>query len=285
MKRILLPTDFSKNAYNAIRYALRLYQDQPCAFYLLNTYTPATYIEGATLTSGYTALQLEQMAATNSKMGLDKTEDRIRKEFHNPKHVIKKISSFNMLVSEINSVVTSLGMDLIVMGTKGATGAKEVFIGTQTMYTIKKVKCPVIAVPENFEYTDPKELLFVTDFKCNPDNRFLHDLKDIADDHNARVNFLNVHYHEDLSEEQELTKDYMDRYFGTTSHVFHTFQDVDIEEAIDTFQKEHRINLLSMIHNKHSFFENLLFKPVINQIAFHTSVPFLVIPSEQRINS
>lgn len=139
MKRILLPTDFSENAYNAIRYALKLYEHESCTFYLLNTYTPAAYFTGTTLPNSYSALQLEEIAATNSKRGLDETEKRINAEFHNPKHIIGKLSSFNLLVSEINSVVKSLGIDVIVMGTKGATGAKEVFIGTQTMYTLSLI--------------------------------------------------------------------------------------------------------------------------------------------------
>ena len=43
MKKILLPTDFSDNAWNAIEYALKLFKDEVCTFYLLNTYTPAVY--------------------------------------------------------------------------------------------------------------------------------------------------------------------------------------------------------------------------------------------------
>ena len=43
MKRIVLPTDFSKNAFNAITYALKLFKDIECTFFLLNTYTPPVY--------------------------------------------------------------------------------------------------------------------------------------------------------------------------------------------------------------------------------------------------
>ncbi|NNJ82520.1 MAG: universal stress protein, partial [Flavobacteriaceae bacterium] len=57
----------------------------------------------------------------------------------------------------------------------------------------------------------------------------------------------------------------------------------DVQGAIEKFQVKHKINLLVMIHNRHNFFENLLFKPVINEIAYHTNIPFLVIPSEERM--
>ena len=43
MKKIILPTDFSENAFNAICYAVQLFKEETCTFYLVNTYTPAIY--------------------------------------------------------------------------------------------------------------------------------------------------------------------------------------------------------------------------------------------------
>ncbi|RLD30551.1 MAG: universal stress protein [Bacteroidetes bacterium] len=283
MKRIILPTDFSENAFNAIRYALRLFEKELCTFYLLNTFTPAAYYVGINAVSTYSALQLEQMASKNARIGLDTVEDRINEEFTNPKHIFVKLAAFNLLTSEIISLVESHDIDMVVMGTKGATGAKEVFMGTQTMYTIKKVKCPVIAVPSDFHYEIPKEILFSTDFKFDPENRFLPIVRDISEQHTARVNILNAYYGEPLNDTQNGNKDFLDSYFQSTAHIFHISEGVDVIEAVEEFQIKHKINFLVMIHNRHSFFENLLFVPVINQIAYHTHVPFLVIPSEERM--
>ena len=60
MKRILLPTDFSENAFNAIVYAVQLFKDEKCTFFLLNTYTPAAYHTGM-MADSYSALQLENI--------------------------------------------------------------------------------------------------------------------------------------------------------------------------------------------------------------------------------
>ena len=43
MKHILLPTDFSDNSWNAITYAIQLFKDEACVFFILNTYTPIIY--------------------------------------------------------------------------------------------------------------------------------------------------------------------------------------------------------------------------------------------------
>lgn len=285
MKRIILPTDFSENAFNAIRYAVRLFEKETCTFYLLNTFTPSAFYVGMNTINTYSALQLEEIASKNSQRGLDEVEKEIKENFSNPKHIFVKLAAFNLLASEIINLTDTYDIDLVVMGTKGATGAKEVFLGTQTMYTIKKVKCPVIAVPSDFHYEVPKEILFATDFKFNQENKYLSLVKELACNHIARVNILNAYYGEPLSEAQEADKDFLDSYFESTAHIFHTAEGVDVIGAVDEFQIKHKINFLVMIHNRHSFFENLLFRPVINQLVHHAQVPFLVIPSEKRIKS
>ena len=282
MKRILLPTDFSENAANAISYAVQLFKEEECIFYLLNTYTPAAYHTGMMVDS-YSALQLEDITRKNSLKGLDRIEKELIKEYNNPKHKFEKLSSFNLLVSEITSAIETYSLDLIIMGTQGATGAKEVFLGTHTMYTIKKAKCPVIAVPSGFTFHTPKEILFATDFRFHTTNKYLHILKDICELHVSRLNILNAYYGVPLDADQNITKDYLDEYFKDNAHLLHMSIGIDVVEAVEAFQVRSKINFLVMIHNKHSFFENLLFKPVINDFVFHTKVPFLVIPSEDRL--
>jgi len=282
MKRILLPTDFSDNAFNAIQYALQFFKDEECRFYLLHTFTPVSYNVGY-LIENPMPYGMEDIAMMNSKREMDRTEEKIKEEFNNPKHSFEKISAFNMLVNEIIDTVDQYNIDLIVMGTKGATGAKEIFIGTHTMYTIKKVKCPVLAIPSGFEYEKPKEILFPTDYHFSITNIHLSSIKKICDIHNSRLHILNAYYGVPLDGNQEETKDYLDTYFKENAHIFHIADGMDVIEAVEDFQKMNIINLLVMVHNKHSFFENLLFKPVINQIAYHANIPFLVIPSEKRM--
>ena len=104
---------------------------------------------------------------------------------------------------------------------------------------------------------------------------------DIAKTHNARVNILHVFYENNLSEKQEKNLTKLTNYLKKVVHLFHNIKNKNIPEAITDFQHKNRINLLVLINNKHSFFENLFFKNTINQIGFHLNVPFLVIPSKK----
>jgi nucleotide-binding universal stress UspA family protein len=282
MKKILLPTDFSENAFNASSYALQLFAQDECTFYLLHTYTPVASNAGM-LVNAYSALQLEEVTRDAAIHSMDVLEKKLRKEYPNPKHTFVKITTFNLLVSEIVACVKEYKIDLIVMGTQGATGAKEIFIGTHTMFTIKKVKCPVIAVPSGYKFELPKEILFATDYRFYPRNKYLRFLKKFCISHDSKLNLLNAFFGNPLDADQLKMKAYLDDYFQKISHLFHIVEGSDIANAIKVFQEKQKINLLVMIHNKHGFFENLLFKPVINEMVYHTNVPFLVMPSKKKM--
>lgn len=278
MKNILLPTDFSKNALNAIEYAVQLFKNDNCTFHLLHTYTPMAY-NSATLADGYSTMLIEEATRKNSENALAEIEDQLKQKFNNPKHIFEKRSAFNLLTNEIEAIVKERTIDLIIMGTKGATGAQEVFLGTNTMYTIKKSKCAVVAVPEGFTYTDPKDVLFPTDFKFSIENKFLPLLKSICTSHKSRLSILNIYLGKPLESSQMETKDKLEEFFRNNTYLFQEMENIDIAEAVEQFQIKHKIDFLIMIQNKHSFFENLIFKPVVTQMVYHTNVPFMVIPS------
>jgi hypothetical protein len=99
--------------------------------------------------------------------------DKIQSQFPNPKHSIKGQVFFNLLLTEMENLINEKDIDVVVMGTQGATGAKEVFIGIQTMCAIKKLNCPLLAVPANFNCEAPKDILFPTDFNQRKTNTYL----------------------------------------------------------------------------------------------------------------
>ena len=278
MKKILLPTDFSKNSWNTIAYALQLFKNEACTFYLLNTYTPVIYHVEYVLVDP-AQFGLGDVIRENSQKQLKDFEVRISKEFKNPKHKVESLAAFNTLVSEIKEIVEQKAIDYVVMGTKGATGATEVLFGSNTVHVFKNVKCPILAIPEGFKFETPYEILFPTDYELDYQDYHLKPMG-IISLYNTRVNILNVSYGYELSEIQNSNKEILEKYFKKTAHLFHSVSNQELPEAISNFQLKNKINLLVMINNKHSFFENLFFKSTINQIGFHLNIPFLVIPSK-----
>lgn len=277
MKNILLPTDFSENSWNAIKYAIQLYKNETCTFHLFNAYTPIIYHVEYVLVNP-AQFGLGDAVRDASLVSLDKLVQRIDKKFgDNPKHKFETIARFDALISGVKELIQERDIDLIVMGTQGATGAKEVLFGSNTVQVFKNVKCPILAIPSNFEYESPLEILFPTDLEVDYKMTQINLLKQIAESHHSRVNVMHVSTGYDLTDLQQKNKLELESMFKSAAYLFHDVEVMDIDEAINIFQNKAKINLLVMINNKHSFFENLFFKSTISQIGFHLSVPFLII--------
>ena len=280
MKKILLPTDFSDNARNAIHYALNLFKDVTATFYLLHTYTPVIYSYDYRMSSGGYLGEITDIVKENANEKLREIEKEVTDKFHNQNHHFEIVSSFNLLTDEIKDRVERNSIDLIVMGTKGATGAKEILFGTNTIHIIQKTKCPVLAIPDGHFFETPTEILFPTDYKVDYSEKQFENLKTIVHQYNSKVHILHVSRGVGLSDIQNANKTTLEKLLASVITMYHNVEDQPIPEAINNFQKSTYVQMLMMINNKHSFFENLFFKPVINQIGFHLNIPFLVIPAK-----
>ncbi len=278
MKNILLPTDFSEHAFNAIWYGVQLFKDEKCTFYLLNTYTPVLYDTDYSVFST-SSQDPDEIHRQNSLPDLRKTQTRIRKAFPNDNHIFKVISSSELLIEEVEQQVDKKEIDLIVMGTQGATGAKQVLVGTQTVKVINKAKCPVLAIPSFYKFKEPEKILFPTDLDVEYRQINLDSLKQISMLFTSRIYILNVLENGRPDEEQETKKEELARELQGISYEFHILEGKDLSKAIEDFQEEYAIDMLVMINNKHTFFENLLRSPLIKRIGFLTKIPFLVIPT------
>ncbi|HMB65126.1 MAG TPA: universal stress protein [Eudoraea sp.] len=276
MTRILVPTDFSDNAFEAIRYAMLVFKDVECTLYLLNTFTPPVY-HTEYLLSHPAQYGLGDLYQQNSMDQLDKLKRRLENQYRNPNHKITVHSVFNTLLDEISKTVETQNIDLIVMGTKGATGAQEILFGTNTVHVIKKAKCPVIAVPPKYAFEAPREILFPTDYEIAYTKEKIDPLLAIATQHNSRINVMHVRTGYDLNEAQDRHKAQLNKLLGQRG-IFHEVPDNEIIAAVNEFQRNTVINLLVMVQNKHTFLERLFIEPVIKKIGFHVTTPFMVIP-------
>ncbi len=280
MRRVLIPTDFSANAWNAIEYTLNLFRDQFCTFYLLNTYTPAIPHSRfmAPIRNG---LLVEDAVRIDSQQRLDKTLRSIKKRHTNHKHRFELISSFNLLIDEMVNAIDTFSIDLVVTGTKGASGIDEVFMGSNTVRMIKNIKnCPVLAIPQKFNYRAPQEIAFATDF-----NRFysateLMPLIEMAQTFNAVLRIVHVQYEiKPLSEIQQFNMNMLRKYLKGVEHFIHTVSELNsVSRTLEIFSQELGIHLLAMLNYHHSYMEKMVREPIVKRTAFHTQIPLLVIP-------
>ena len=283
MHNILLPTDFSENAWNAIKFALNLFKDQDCTFYILHTYTPAFYRMDY-LIGGPSFSAIPDVGVERALAGLEKTKADIQKGFANARHSFKTLSAFNMLTDEINEVSEQKNIDMVIMGTKGATGAKEIFLGTNAVYVIRKSMVPVLVVPEGVHSRQINKILFPTDYWSKYKKDEFSVLTELAKMCRAEVTVLHVKEEYDLSEKQLDNKDHLDENLGSVAHKFDELKGGLMPDAIMKYIAEDSFDILAMMNRRHSMLEQLLWPQNVERIGFQVKIPFLVIRDTAKIS-
>jgi len=284
MKKILLPTDFSASAWNAIVYAIALFKNEACTFYLLHTYTPAFYRMDY-LIGGPMFSAIPDGEVGLSVAGLEHTLTKIKEQYHNPNHHFEIVSAFNILTHEINDLTATKGIDLIVMGTQGATGAKELFLGSNTVYVLRKVTAPVLVIPENCSFTKVLNMLFPTDYKTHYNQKELQKIIDVAKLCNASIIVLHVKEEYDLTDDQLANKNHLAHLLGAIPHIFVEEKGKLMPEAVIDYIDQEQIDLLAMMNRKHSFLDRLFVKHNVDQISFKIQVPFYVVRDTAEVTS
>ncbi len=277
MQRILVPTDFSENSWNAIKYAFAFFKGETLDFYFLHVgfQGMAEDLNEDLYTNGLA------FAAAQSKGALAKLADlkeRIELIFPNHKHRLHTHFENSLFVEGIRKASKKWDIDLIVMGTKGASGLKEVTLGSHSGAVITRVKCPTLIVPENASFQNPANIAFPTDFNMPYKNRVLKTLQSFARYHASTIKILRVvRKGGNLEPEQIKNKDYLSDALQGTPHSFHWIQSPELEPGLQTFVDSMDINIIAMVGKNLNFFQRLLFKPKVAKISYHTKIPFLVL--------
>jgi nucleotide-binding universal stress UspA family protein len=273
-KNILFPTDFSDNAWSAIVYALKLYSTIECKFYFLHS----------------TKMKASTMSNLSNKL-LDSISQEAFHELSEIKHMAETVNTnsnheFDIILNSSNLKdaiefsIDKFNIDLIVMGTKGATGAKEFFFGSNTVSIIQKIKnCPLLIVPDEFDFVEPKQIAFPTDYSRFYDYKELDPLRDLAELYNSKIMPVCILHKEKLTDIQEYNMAMLEKHlknYPTSFHFMPNYAKKTVE--INDFIESVGIHILAMVNYKHSFIESIINEPIIKKIGFHPLVPFLVIP-------
>ncbi len=277
-KKLLLPTDFSKNAWVAISYAIELFKNEVCDFYVLNVYETGGFAMEE-LMGSYPEKNPSEVAQEQSELGLKKISQRVSFRDEALDHNYFYLSRNDDLVPAIKDVVEKKDIELIVMGTKGHTDATLQIFGSNAVDVMEKVRnCPVLCIPPNVIYSDPKEIVFPTSYRTHIKRRELEYLIEIAKLTNAPIRILHVAKEgETLDEVQENYKQLLIEYFDGLEYSFHTIYNTDVQTALDVFVQSRDSGMITFINKKHTFFSNLLSRPLVKELGYHSKIPVLAL--------
>lgn len=281
MRKILIPTDFSENANNAIKFATELFKYEVCEFYIMHAYQDDIYAD-ETLFTKTNLESIKSMMSKKSEEELETTLKYIDSISPNPRHTYHTISADNLLIDETDTIVDNQNIDIIIMGTRGKTNDKKITFGSHTLQVIKYVQCPVLAIPENYEYTQPKHILFPTNYLIPYKRRELKLLCEMASPYRAVIDVLYMSKSAKLSMRQIDNQNFIKNELCKNQINFIVLKSKHIVNVIYKYIKENNVDMLVMVNTRHSFLENMLYQSTIDEFSLNLDIPFLALQNMRR---
>jgi nucleotide-binding universal stress UspA family protein len=281
MRKILIPTDFSENALNALKYATDLFKYEVSEFYIMHAYQDDVYSDEVLL-SRETLDEVKTIVSNTSVEKLENIKKKIVGISPNPRHTFNIVSANNILLDEADKIVDKQNIDIIVMGTKGKTDDKKLTFGSNTLQVLKYVQCPVLAIPANYKYTQPKHILFPTNYMIPYKRRELKLLCEMISPYRAIVDILYISKSSKLSRRQQDNRNFIKEELCKNTINFKIESSKHIINTIYKYIKEHPIDMLVMVNTTHSFLENILFKSSIDELSLNLDIPFLALQNMKR---
>ena len=278
-KKILFPTDFSDRAERAVGYVLQLFEKQTEMHGLkaifLHVNMPITAIHPEVGVYVDTAVQ----AGENVQIKKRKLSDLISKwSKEYPLVSFEEMFIDGPVAPTIREVAADARVDLIAMGASGLGPIERSVLGSTSTAICHTSPCPVIVVPEGATARVPKRGIFATDFKNLGDVHILDPLKDIARDTQMDLMLLHIYQHDQLKVEENVELvDELNEYFETDHFDYYFLEDQDKLTAIEDFTTGYHADLLTVVAQERSFFEDLFHRSLTRQLVFRSKVPLLVL--------
>jgi nucleotide-binding universal stress UspA family protein len=275
MKTILVPVDFSDNSKNAMDYAIMLANKLNMKLLILHAFNAPV---AELVSSSY-------KTETNNK--IETTQREVENELRIWREVVnnseKNIDCSTLfikgdLIDEIAQVIREHAIDLIVMGTKGASGLKKIFIGSNTERIIEKVSCPVIAVPAEYQFDGIRKIIFATDYHDSDivSIGFVAQLATLFDSELIIVHKADREFKVEF--EEDLLDDFVNQVEKSVKYdkiKFHLLKSNGVHHSLDEFINEQKADLLA-ISTKGGISINPIFnRSLTRKFADHIQIPLL----------
>ena len=277
MNNILIPTDFSENSLNAIKYAISFFEEKDANFYVLHV-SLLNEIDQEECYYRDSDVLLDHKTAISPADKLQTELQTIKNLSTNKKHHFYGILDYVQFIEAIRKCVLEKDIDYIVMGTKGASKFSKTVLGSHAADVITRVKCNVLVIPEKAKYSKPENIVFPTDFNIYYKNKLLKSLSDIIKANVAKLSVLYVSKKvQDLTPLQNKNRNFLEDYLQDKPHSFYFISNANIDNAIEDFVSERPVDMIAMVAKNLNLFQRTLFQPTVAKISYHTKIPFLVL--------
>lgn len=276
-KRILIPTDYSRNAFNAIVYAFGLFASEDCTFHIFHSYFFARSARGNVLFPEPEPHEYDA-AARDSGEKMQRLKDKVALLADNPKHTVFFDHQFGTFIELLEEKVMRENIDIIVMGTRGITDDTKVAYGRNSINVMENIRgCAVLAVPANVSYKKIGSIVFPTNFKTHFNEREMKTFVEIAQLENSEIQILHIGKEKDLSERQKSNRKELEIQFSKVKYSYHWLEHKGVKEGVLTFADQQNSCMIAFVNRRHWFFGSVFSNPLVKSLGIHSKVPILAL--------
>lgn len=265
MKKLLVPTDFSENARNALPYAIAIANLFGAEIHLVHTYRIHS-------TTG-SFISVESFIQEDAAQEMLKLVREIERQLKNGAKIETKAVR-GEAVSTLVRLAQKEPYDLIVMGTQGASGLKEIFLGSTTNGVVQKTKIPLLAVPSYFTYRPIRRIVLAIDELGFSQFKVVAPLVNLIRALKAET----AVYHKDTGAQDRGIDPSVNMFLEDVEYSVHYELAGDgVNESINSFVLDYEADLLCMIRRKAGVLEKIFHSSHTSKEVFNSPVPLLVL--------
>jgi nucleotide-binding universal stress UspA family protein len=272
MKTLLVPTDYSESASNAVDYAIGFAKVIPCHIILFHAFhipvpvmdTDLAYSIPPSVTEHNRAM-LEEYAKgllSNKAKGI----------------LLETIARSGQAADEIAILARERKIDFVIMGTSFSGRIGHALFGSTTTGVLDRVTQPVIVVPEKAIFKVPARVAFACDYDLKVSSRVLKELKILVRFFKARLFVINVEKPgENMSTQQTLGSLQVETALEGTNRSMHYLADKNVVKSVMEFEDSHLVDLLVMIPKRHEGLSRIFHPSQTRKMVFKTHIPILAL--------
>jgi nucleotide-binding universal stress UspA family protein len=288
VKTIVVPTDFSEHADQALHFAIELARhtqskiilyhnmDVPAGFFGNDLPTAADYTFG-TVPINAASMEITPELEKIHNERLHNIADQLRQEFGSTL-TVETFSNWGSMNDNLNQLVQDEAADLVVMGTKGTNSFLDRLIGTNTASYVKAAHCPVLVIPGGTQFRSFKHIAYATGLDQD-DTIYLRQLLSFAEPFGASVTLINVKSDQqlDIVPDEQLLTDISRNFPNDNIKLVRLHQD-NVVKGLETFVQQHNLDLLTVAIHEQNFFASLFHSSISEQLTLHSIIPLLALP-------
>jgi nucleotide-binding universal stress UspA family protein len=241
MKKILVPTDFSEQAENALKVAAQLAKKHKCELHLLHIIEMPMHKVDAL--SSYNNLP---EAMFFMKLAHKRFEELLNKDYLKGISIIENVE-FHEIFKGVYHVCQKQDIDLVIMGSHGSSGLREMLIGSNTEKVVRTSETPVLVIKNEHETFKANHFVFASDFKEESKVAFIKALK-FGEKFDSKIHLLMVNTANKFKTSIEANKRMEDfiKDFNLKNHTINIYNDDTIEKGIMNFSQSISADLIGM---------------------------------------